>query len=259
MSQPLIEVKHLSKHFPYKKGILKAVHNVSLDIYPGKTLALIGESGCGKSTLGKLLLRLEEKTAGSVLFSGIDIFTLPPKELKAWRQKAQPIFQDPYASLNPRMTAETILKEPFDIHHIPVSPQRLDELFLQVSLDPSCRTKFPHEFSSGQRQRLSIARALALYPQFLVCDEPLASLDISTQIQIVDLLKTLQKKLGLSYLFISHDLRMVKQLADKVAVMQAGQIVEIAETQKLYENPEHPYTQSLLAAIPFSAYSSLSK
>ncbi len=253
MSQPLIEVKHLTKYFPYKKGILKAVQDINLDIYPGETLGIIGESGCGKSTLGKLLLRLEEKTAGSVLFSGVDIFALSPHDLKILRRQAQPIFQDPYASLNPRMTAEAIVKEPFDIHHIPLSQQRLDELFLQVNLDPSCRTRFPHEFSSGQRQRLAIARALALNPQFLVCDEPIASLDISTQVQIVDLLKNLQKTLGLTYLFISHDLRMIQHIADRIAVMYLGQIVEIAPTRHLYENPQHPYTQSLLAAIPVPA------
>ena len=243
-------MSHLSKQFLYKKTLLTAVDAASFNIYPGETLGLVGESGCGKSTLGKLLLRLQEKTAGEVLFSGRHIFELSSADLKVWRKEAQPIFQDPYASLNPRMTAEAIIQEPFEIHKIPIHQTRIDELFSQVGLSPECRTRFPHEFSSGQRQRISIARALALSPQFLVCDEPIASLDVSIQAQIITLLKNLQKTLGLTYLFISHDLRMVKYISDRILVMYLGSIIELLPAKELTINPLHPYTQALLSAIP---------
>ncbi|MFS8562948.1 MAG: ABC transporter ATP-binding protein [Rhabdochlamydiaceae bacterium] len=248
---PLITVKNLTKHFPYKKkALLQAVNHVSLEIHTGETLGLVGESGSGKSTLGKLLLRLHEPTTGSVTFSSKNIFEFPPAELKAWRQTAQMIFQDPYASLNPRMTAEAIISEPFHIHNLPITETRLEQLFSQVGLNPEYRSRFPHEFSAGQRQRIAIARALALNPKFLVCDEAISSLDVSVQAQIINLLKDLQKNLGLTYLFISHDLRMVKYISHRIAVMYLGHIVEIAPASELYQNPLHPYTQALLSAIP---------
>lgn len=248
---PLITVKNLTKHFPHKKKtLLQAVNHVSLEIHAGETLGLVGESGSGKSTLGKLLLRLQEPTSGSVTFSSKNIFEFHPPELKAWRQTAQMVFQDPYASLNPRMTAEAIISEPFHIHSLPITEARLEQLFSQVGLNPEYRSRFPHEFSAGQRQRIAIGRALALNPKFLVCDEAISSLDVSVQAQIINLLKDLQKNLGLTYLFISHDLRMVKYISHRIAVMYLGNIVEIAPTSELYQNPLHPYTQALLSAIP---------
>jgi oligopeptide/dipeptide ABC transporter ATP-binding protein len=247
---PLIEVKNLTKHFQYKKAFLQAVSRLDLTIHAGETLGLVGESGSGKSTLGKLLLRLQEPTAGEVLFAGTNIFKLAPHELKAWRQDAQMIFQDPYSSLNPRMTAEEIISEPFYIHNLPIAEERLDELFTQVGLDLSFRKRFPHEFSSGQRQRLSIGRAIALNPRFLVCDEPISALDVSIQAQIIHLLKDLQKTLNLTSLFISHDLRMVKIISHRIAVLYLGHIVELAPSAELYKTPLHPYTEALLSAIP---------
>ena len=248
---PLIEVKNLTKHFPYKKKTyLKALSEVSLEIHTGETLGLVGESGSGKSTLGKLLLRLQEATSGAIYFASRNIISLSPPELKAWRKEAQMIFQDPYASLNPRMTVETIISEPFHIHNLPFTEARLKELFSQVDLNFEYRKRFPHEFSAGQRQRIAIARALALNPKFIVCDEAIASLDVSIQAQIINLLKDLQKTLGLTYLFISHDLRMVKYISHRIAVMYLGSIVEIAPSSELYKNPLHPYTEALLSAIP---------
>jgi oligopeptide/dipeptide ABC transporter ATP-binding protein len=243
-------VKHLKKHFETSKGVLKAVDDVSIEFPEGKTTGLVGESGCGKSTLGRLLLRLHEPNEGEISFDGIDILKLGPDELKKWRQEAQMIFQDPYASLNPRMTAEAIVKEPLEIHGIDCEPDLLAKAFQQVSLNPQHRRRYPHEFSGGQRQRIGIARALILNPRFIVCDEPIAALDVSVQAQIVNLLKDLQAEMGLTYLFISHDLRMVKYIADFVAVMYMGKIVEKAPTQALYQHPFHPYTVALLSAIP---------
>jgi peptide/nickel transport system ATP-binding protein/oligopeptide transport system ATP-binding protein len=246
----VIKVKNLKKHFSTSKGLLKAVDDVSFDIPEGQTLGLVGESGCGKSTLGRLLLRLYEPSYGQVEFDGTNIFSLSVEELKKWRQEAQMIFQDPYASLNPRMTAEDIIAEPLKIHGIDIDPQTIAKTFSQVSLNHEHRNRYPHEFSGGQRQRIGIARALILNPRFIVCDEPIAALDVSVQAQIVNLLKDLQKQMGLTYLFISHDLRMIRYIADQVAVMYLGKIVEIAPTEKLFQNPLHPYTQALLSAIP---------
>ncbi|HNA61626.1 MAG TPA: ATP-binding cassette domain-containing protein [Rhabdochlamydiaceae bacterium] len=243
-------VRNLKKHFETSKGLLKAVDDVSIELPEGKTMGLVGESGCGKSTLGRLLLRLYEPTQGEVFFDGIDILKLNSAELKKWRQEAQMIFQDPYTSLNPRMTAEAIVKEPLEIHKIDCEPEPLAKAFQQVSLNPQHRCRYPHEFSGGQRQRIGIARALILNPRFIVCDEPIAALDVSVQAQIVNLLKDLQAQMGLTYLFISHDLRMVKYIADSVAVMYMGKIVEKAPTQTLYQHPLHPYTIALLSAIP---------
>lgn len=246
----MITVKNLKKHFSTSKGLLRAVDDVSFDIPEGQTLGLVGESGCGKSTLGRLLLRLYEPSSGQVDFDGTNIFSLSAEELKKWRQEAQMIFQDPYASLNPRMTAEDIIAEPLKIHDIDIDPQTIAKSFQQVSLNHEHRNRYPHEFSGGQRQRIGIARALVLNPRFIVCDEPIAALDVSVQAQIVNLLKDLQKQMGLTYLFISHDLRMIRYIADQVAVMYLGKIVEIAPTEKLFQNPLHPYTQALLSAIP---------
>jgi oligopeptide transport system ATP-binding protein len=246
----MITVKNLKKHFSTSKGLLRAVDDVSFDIPEGQTLGLVGESGCGKSTLGRLLLRLYEPTAGEVQFDGNNIFSLSSDELKKWRQEAQMIFQDPYASLNPRMTAEDIIAEPLKIHRIDIDPGTIAKSFQQVSLNPHHRCRYPHEFSGGQRQRIGIARALILNPRFLVCDEPIAALDVSVQAQIVNLLKDLQKEMGLTYLFISHDLRMIRYIADEVAVMYLGKIVEKAPTEVLFQNPLHPYTKALLSAIP---------
>jgi len=253
----LLEVRNLVKHYPVKKGVfgrisgqVHAVDDVSFSISAGETLGLVGESGCGKSTLGRLLLRLLEPTSGEVHFDGNNIFALPPGELKKWRQEAQMIFQDPYASLNPRMTAQDIITEPLKIHNIDPEPDVIAKSFQQVSLNPHHRCRYPHEFSGGQRQRIGIARALILNPRFLVCDEPIAALDVSVQAQIVNLLKDLQKQMGLTYLFISHDLRMIRYIADHVAVMYLGKIVEKAPTELLFQKPLHPYTQALLSAIP---------
>lgn len=249
MSKPLIQVKELKKQY----GRLEAVSGVSFTIHAGETLGLVGESGCGKSTIGRTLLRLEEPTAGEVFFEEQNVTTLRPKELKAIRQKIQIIFQDPYASLNPRMTAEDIIAEPLDIYRIAKGKkrrERVEELLSLVGLPPDAGSRFPHEFSGGQRQRIGIARALAVSPRFIVCDEPISSLDVSVQAQIVGLLKKLQKEMGLTYLFIAHDLAMVKYLSTRVAVMYLGHIVELAPSQTLYESPLHPYTQALLSAIP---------
>lgn len=246
----MIIVKRLKKYFSTPQGLLKAVDDVSFEILEGETLGLVGESGCGKSTLGRILLRLDEPTSGEIQFGGTNLFSLSSSALKTWRREAQMIFQDPYASLNPRMTAEEIVAEPLQIHGIKTDPHALASAFEQVSLTPNYLTCYPHELSGGQRQRLGIARALILKPHFLVCDEPIAALDVSVQAQIVNLLKELQQKMGLTYLFISHDLRMVRTIADQVAVMYLGKIVEKAPTEQLYIHPLHPYTQALLSAIP---------
>jgi len=246
----MLIARKLTKKFSTSRGSLIAVDNVSLEIEEGQTLGLVGESGCGKSTLGRLLLRLSEPTAGSVHFDGVDILALSPKELKKWRQEAQIIFQDPYASLNPRMTVEDILAEPLKIHGIDASPEIIIQAIVQVGLNPEHRFRYPHEFSGGQRQRIGIARALILNPRLIICDEPITALDVSVQAQIVNLLKDLQQKLGLTYLFISHDLRMVRYIADQVAVMYLGKIVEKGPTEQVFTNPQHPYTKVLLSAIP---------
>jgi oligopeptide/dipeptide ABC transporter ATP-binding protein len=253
MNEPLIEVKHLTKEFNIQKKVLVAIHDISFSIAKGETLGLVGESGCGKSTTGRCLLRLEEATSGEVLYEKRNLLSLNRKELFTFRRNAQIIFQDPYSSLNPRMTAGDIISEPLRIHRsMPSSSiaNYITQLVDLVGLSKNSLGRFPHEFSGGQRQRIGIARALALKPHFIVCDEPISALDVSVQAQIVNLLKNLQKELNLTYLFIAHDLAMVKYISDRVAVMYLGNIVEIAPAEELYRNPKHPYTQALLSAIP---------
>lgn len=253
--KPLLEVKSLKQHFQLGKGtVLKAVDDISFFIKPGETLGLVGESGSGKSTTGRSILRLHEPTDGDVLYQGMAINRLSKSELKTMRRHMQIIFQDPYSSLNPRLKVLDIIGQALDIHRLSKNAeerkQRVEELLEMVGLDSSHAMRYPHEFSGGQRQRIGIARALAVEPDFIVCDEPLSALDVSIQAQIVELLEGLQHRLGLTYLFIAHDLSMVKHISDRVAVMYAGKIVELAESEELYSNPQHPYTKSLLAAIP---------
>ncbi len=253
--KPLLEVKSLKQHFQLGKGnVLKAVDDISFFIKPGETLGLVGESGSGKSTTGRSILRLHEPTDGDVLYQGIAINRLSKSELKTMRRHMQIIFQDPYSSLNPRLKVLDIIGQALDIHRLSKNAeerkQRVEELLEMVGLNSSHAMRYPHEFSGGQRQRIGIARALAVEPDFIVCDEPLSALDVSIQAQIVELLEDLQHRLGLTYLFIAHDLSMVKHISDRVAVMYAGKIVELAESEELYSNPQHPYTKSLLAAIP---------
>jgi oligopeptide/dipeptide ABC transporter ATP-binding protein len=250
---PLIEVKNLRKEFNAQGKKLVAIRDISFTIAQGETLGLVGESGCGKSTTGRCLLRLEQATSGEVLYDRKNLLSLNREELFSFRRNAQIIFQDPYSSLNPRMTAGDIIAEPLRIHRTMARCEigkYLAELIEMVGLSQSALARFPHEFSGGQRQRIGIARALALKPHFIVCDEPISALDVSVQAQIVNLLKNLQKELGLTYLFIAHDLSMVKYISDRVAVMYLGNIVEIAPAEELYRNPQHPYTQALLSAIP---------
>lgn len=253
--QPLISVEKLEQVFDLGKGQqVKAVNQVDLKIYRGETLGLVGESGSGKSTLGRAILQLYQPTSGRIMFHGFDLKQLTPTEQLRVRKDMQIIFQDPYASLDPRMKVEDIIGEALDTHGLVKNANerraRVEELLELVELDPSFASRFPHEFSGGQRQRIGIARALAVEPDFIVADEPLSALDVSIQAQIIDLLQKLQEKLGLTYLFIAHDLAVVKQISDRVAVMQHGQIVEIAETKELYDKPLHPYTQQLLSAVP---------
>lgn len=252
---PLLEVKSLKQYFDMGKGnVLKAVNDISFHIQAGETLGVVGESGSGKSTTGRAILRLHQPTGGEVLYQGMSVNRLSPSEMKAMRRHMQMIFQDPYASLNPRLKVVDIIGEALDVHKLTGSKQerkkRVEELLDMVGLDPAYATRYPHEFSGGQRQRIGIARALAVEPKFIVCDEPLSALDVSIQSQIVKLLEELQHRLGLTYLFIAHDLSMVKHISDRVAVMYMGKIVELAESEELYSNPQHDYTKSLLAAIP---------
>lgn len=260
-THPLLEVSHLSKRFPIRGGLwnspvdyVQAVNDVSFRIYPGETLGLVGESGCGKSTLGKTILRLVAPSAGQVFFDGTEITQLDATSMRAMRRKMQIIFQDPHASLNPRMTVRTILEEPLRIHQLyptrAMRRQRLYELLDYVKLPKEALQRYPHEFSGGQRQRVCIARALAVSPQFIVCDESVSALDVSIQAQVINLLMDLQKELGLTYLFIAHDLKVVEFIAHRVAVMYLGKIVEMAPARAIYETPKHPYTKALLSAIP---------
>jgi len=247
---PLVDVRNLKKYFA--NGV-RAVDGISFTLSAGQTLGLVGESGCGKSTVGRVILRLTEPTSGRVIFNGIDLAKLSPPALRVLRKEMQIIFQDPFASLNPRMTAGRILEEPFLIHghrdrH--ENKERVAELLRQVGLSPDHRNRYPHQFSGGQRQRLGIARAIALNPKFIVADEPVSALDVSIQAQILNLLQDLQARMGLAYLFISHDLAVVRHLCDRVAVMYLGKLVEIADTEALHTTPRHPYTEALLAAIP---------
>ncbi|MCK5718819.1 MAG: ABC transporter ATP-binding protein [Thiomargarita sp.] len=259
--KPLVSVKNLKKYFPVRSGFfarvsswVKAVDDVSFDIYPGETFALVGESGCGKTTVGRTLLRLIEPSSGSIVFDGKELLKVKMKELQAMRPQMQIIFQDPYNSLNPRMTIGYIVGEALKVHGIVKTPaeleQRISQLFELVGLSPSYRTRYPHEFSGGQRQRIGIARALALNPKFIVCDEAVSALDVSIQAQIINLLNDIQDEYGLSYLFISHDLNVVQYIADRVAVMYLGKIVEVATTATLFKSPKHPYTQALITANP---------
>ena len=253
--KPLLDVHSLKMHFDSGKGnVLKAVDDISFFIKPGETLGLVGESGSGKSTTGRAILRLHEPTDGDVLYQGLAINRLSKNEMKTMRRHMQMIFQDPYSSLNPRFKVLDIIGQALDIHRLSKNNEerkkRVEELLIMVGLKPEHAMRYPHEFSGGQRQRIGIARALAVEPDFIVCDEPLSALDVSIQSQIVELLEDLQYRLGLTYLFIAHDLSMVKHISDRVAVMYAGKIVELAESEELYSNPQHPYTKSLLAAIP---------
>lgn len=252
---PLVQVTSLKQYFDSgKKGLTKAVDDISFHIRPGETLGLVGESGSGKSTTGRAILRLDELTDGEVLYQGMAINRFTSKEMKRMRRHMQMIFQDPYSSLNPRFKVLDIIGQALDIHQISKNKterkKRVEELLMMVGLEPEHAMRYPHEFSGGQRQRIGIARALAVEPDFIVCDEPLSALDVSIQTQIVKLLEDLQHELGLTYLFIAHDLSMVKHISDRVAVMYAGKIVELADSEELYNNPLHPYTKSLLAAIP---------
>ena len=258
--EALVSVRGLSKHFPIMKGVfrrqvgaVRAVDGISFDIYRGETLGIVGESGSGKSTAGRTVLRLEHPTDGSIWFEGKDLSTLSNSELRKLRPHMQMVFQNPHSSLNPRMTVASIIGEPL-VEHTKLNKQerlaKIEDLLHLVGLDPTHANRYPHEFSGGQRQRIGIARAIALDPDFIVCDEPIAALDVSIQAQVVNLLERIQDELGLSYLFISHDMSMVRHIADRVAVMYLGRIVELAPVDQLYEHPKHPYTRALHSAVP---------
>lgn len=253
-SDTLIEVRHLKKYFNVgEKLILKAVDDVSFSIKKGETLGLVGESGCGKTTCGRTILGLYPATSGEVLYQGTNIYNLNKKEKKAFTKKGQIIFQDPYASLDPRMTVGDIIGEGIDIHNLYTGNERTERIYKLLSLvglNKEQASRFAHEFSGGQRQRIGIARALSIEPEFIVCDEPISALDVSIQAQVVNLLIKLQRELGLTYLFIAHDLSMVKHISDRIGVMYLGNMVEFANSEELYENPLHPYTKALLSAIP---------
>lgn len=251
----LLSVKDLKKHFYMgKKETLKAVDGISLDIYKGETFGLVGESGCGKSTAGRTMIGLYDRTDGEVIFNGKDVHTLSEKERFQFHKQMQMIFQDPYASLNPRSTVKEIISEPMEVHGLyPDKKERLERIYQlleDVGLNRDHANRYPHEFSGGQRQRIGIARALALDPDFIIADEPISALDVSVQAQVVNLLKRLQKEKGLTYLFIAHDLSMVKQISNRIGVMYLGHIVELTASNQLYKKPLHPYTQALLSAIP---------
>ena len=259
-SSVLLKVEGLTKHFPITKGVfrrqvgaVKAVDGISFDIFKGETLGLVGESGCGKSTAGRVILQLYPATGGKVTFKGRDLMTLSKEELRKQRPQMQMIFQDPQDSLNPRMTVGSIISEPLVEHGKFMGKERrerVEQLLESVGMNREFTNRYPHEFSGGQRQRIGIARALALSPEFIICDEPIAALDVSIQAQVVNLLEDLQEEYGLTYLFISHDLSMIRHIADRVAVMYLGRIVELADSESLYSKPLHPYTQALLSAVP---------
>lgn len=256
----LLEVKNLVKYFPIRRGFfgrktvnVKAVDDISFSIKRGETFGLVGESGCGKSTTGRTLIRLYEPTAGEIIFDGVDIAKLAESDLKEYRKKIQMIFQDPYASLNTRMTVSDIIGEPLDIHGLASGKARQAKIFNlleTVGLSKDHASRYPHEFSGGQRQRIGIARALAVDPDFIICDEPISALDVSIQAQVVNMLEDLQKERGLTYLFIAHDLSMVKYISDRIGVMYLGKMAEIAPSDSLYAEPRHPYSQALLSSIP---------
>jgi ABC-type oligopeptide transport system ATPase subunit len=260
--EPLMEVNDLEKHFPLSRGVVvrrkvgavKAVDGVSFAVMKGETLGIVGETGCGKSTTARLMMRLLEPTAGSVLFEGTDISHLKGKQLKATRRQLQMVFQDPYSSLNPRKTVGSIVAEPFAIHGLHTDRaerrRKVSELMDTVGLNPEHYNRYPHEFSGGQRQRIGVARALALGPKLLIADEPVSALDVSIQAQVLNLLRELQQSMGLTLVLISHDLSVVRHMCDRVAVMYEGKIVELADNEQLYGEPTHPYTKELLAAVP---------
>jgi len=259
-TETLLRVDNLVKHFPIYQGVIRrqvgavhAVDGVSFEIYKGETLGLVGESGCGKSTAGRTILRLYKPTDGHVYYDGTDLASLSEREMRGMRRKLQIIFQDPYASLNPRMTVADIVGEPLIVHKVANGKEvqeRVQELLALVGLNPAFADRYPHEFSGGQRQRIGVARALALQPDLIICDEPISALDVSIQAQVINLLEDLQKQFGLTYLFIAHDLSMVRHISDRVAVMYLGVIVELAERDELYDHPLHPYAQALLSAVP---------
>jgi oligopeptide transport system ATP-binding protein len=261
MSTPILSVKNLKVHFPIKTGlpfvgktnIVKAVDDVSFDLYPGETLGLVGESGCGKSTLGRAILQLIKPTAGKVIFEGNELTTNSPEVMRKTRQHMQMIFQDPYSSLNPRMTIEDIISEPLKTFKMAKGDdlrRKVQELMVRVGLDPRYIRRYPHEFSGGQCQRIGIARALALNPKVIIADEPISALDVSIQAQILNLLEDLQQELGLTYVFIAHDLAAVHHISDRIAVMYLGKIAEIADCETIIRSPKHPYTKALIQAIP---------
>jgi len=260
MSEPVLKVENLKVHFPLKGGmfakkqVVKAVDGVSFEIYAKETFGLVGESGCGKSTTGRAIVKLYEPTSGSITYQGEDVTKIKGSHLAEFRRKVQMIFQDPYASLNPRMTVGEIIREPMDIHHIYETKeereQQVRKLLDIVGLKPDHIRRYPHEFSGGQRQRIGIARTLALHPQFIVCDEPISALDVSIQAQVINLLEHIQKELGISYLFIAHDLSMVKHISDRIGVMYLGNLMEVGDSDDVYHRPLHPYTQALLSSVP---------
>jgi oligopeptide transport system ATP-binding protein len=260
-AQPLLQVSDLVKHFGVggglfgaPAGLVRAIDGVSFTLNRGETLGLVGESGCGKTTTGRCILQLEKPTSGSILFEGVELTTLPAEELRAVRPRMQVIFQDPYSSLNPRMSIGDILAEPLKVHKVISDAgkrrERVQELLAQVGLLPRHAERFPHQLSGGQRQRVGVARALAMNPSLIVCDEAVSALDVSIQAQIINLLEDLQARLGLTYLFIAHDLSVVRHISDRIAVMYLGKIVELADRKALYEDPLHPYTKALLSAVP---------
>jgi oligopeptide/dipeptide ABC transporter ATP-binding protein len=256
-SENLVEIEHLTKRFAVKQGVfargraeVHAVEDVSLNVRRGETLGIVGESGCGKSTTARLILRLLEPTSGTLRFDGHDISKLSQRALRPLRREMQMIFQDPYSSLNPRKTVGQIIGAPFAIHHAKGGRERVEELLETVGLSPEHYNRYPHEFSGGQRQRIGVARALALSPKLIVCDEPVSALDVSIQAQILNLLRNLQTEFNLTYVFISHDLSVIRQIADRIAVMYLGHIVELGDSESIYESPKHPYTAALLSAVP---------